>query len=183
MSIPPGSASSGWACADRAARSPAACPDRRCDQRDHRPCHGGGLLRSGCGYDFRNRRPGCQVHLHHQRGAVRLCHERGLLGRHRLLPGRIGPRDPGHSHGTDRRGGPQAEQPPNFNDQCAAFISSDIKNAIHDGVPHADITAGLVYSICMNYNNRVKGNRPMGRKSSCRAGSATTTPFRWPWPP
>ena len=25
------------------------------------------------------------------------------------------------------------ESPPNFNDQCAAFISSDIKNAIHEG--------------------------------------------------
>lgn len=61
-------------------------------------------------------------------------------------------------------------QPPNFNDQCAAFISSDIKNAIHDGVAHENIVAGLVYSICMNYNNRVKGNRPMGRKIFMQGG-------------
>ncbi len=40
--------------------------------------------------------------------------------------------------------------PPNFNDQCAAFIASDIKNAIHEGVRHEDIVAGLVYSICIN---------------------------------
>lgn len=63
-----------------------------------------------------------------------------------------------------------ASYPPNFNDQCAAFIASDIKNAIHDGVSHEDILAGLVYSICMNYNNRVKGNRPMGRKIFMQGG-------------
>ncbi len=60
--------------------------------------------------------------------------------------------------------------PPNFNDQCAAFISSDIKNAIHDGVAHEDIVAGLVYSICMNYSNRVKGNRPVGEKVFMQGG-------------
>jgi predicted CoA-substrate-specific enzyme activase len=60
--------------------------------------------------------------------------------------------------------------PPNFNDQCAAFIASDIKNAIHEGVKHADIVAGLVYSICMNYANRVKGNRPMGAKIFMQGG-------------
>lgn len=60
--------------------------------------------------------------------------------------------------------------PPNFNDQCAAFISSDIKNAIHEGVSQPDIVAGLVYSICMNYNNRVKGNRPVGRKIFMQGG-------------
>ncbi|MFZ1985539.1 MAG: acyl-CoA dehydratase activase [Desulfatitalea sp.] len=63
-----------------------------------------------------------------------------------------------------------AAKPPNFNDQCAAFISSDIKNAIHDGAAHEDILAGLVYSICMNYNNRVKGNRPMGKKIFMQGG-------------
>ncbi|NQT10399.1 MAG: activase, partial [Desulfobacteraceae bacterium] len=56
----------------------------------------------------------------------------------------------------------KGKNPPNFNDQCAAFIASDIKNAIHEGVKHEDILAGLVYSICMNYSNRVKGNKPVG---------------------
>ena len=60
--------------------------------------------------------------------------------------------------------------PPNFNDQCAAFIASDIKNAIHEGVRHEDIIAGLVYSICMNYSNRVKGNRPVGEKVFMQGG-------------
>ena len=64
----------------------------------------------------------------------------------------------------------KGNNPPNFNDQCAAFISSDIKNAIHEGVLHEDIVAGLVYSICMNYSNRVKGNRPVGEKVFMQGG-------------
>ena len=73
-------------------------------------------------------------------------------------------------------------KPPNFNDQCAAFIGSDIKNAAQEGIPVNDIVAGLVYSICMNYSNRVKGNRPVGKKSSCREACATTRLFQQPWP-
>ncbi len=64
----------------------------------------------------------------------------------------------------------KGQRPPNFNDQCAAFISSDIKNAIHENVAHEDIVAGLVYSICMNYSNRVKGNRPVGEKVFMQGG-------------
>ncbi|MGE5429948.1 MAG: acyl-CoA dehydratase activase, partial [Syntrophomonadaceae bacterium] len=64
----------------------------------------------------------------------------------------------------------RAKNPPNFNDQCAAFISSDVKNALHEGLSKEDIVAGLVYSICMNYNNRVKGNRPAGKKVFMQGG-------------
>lgn len=64
----------------------------------------------------------------------------------------------------------KAKNPPNFNDQCAAFISSDIKNASHEGIAREDIVAGLVYSICMNYANRVKGNRPVGKKVFMQGG-------------
>ena len=64
----------------------------------------------------------------------------------------------------------QGQKPPNFNDQCAAFISSDIKNAFHEGIVREDIVAGLVYSICMNYDNRVKGNRPVGNKVFMQGG-------------
>ena len=73
----------------------------------------------------------------------------------------------------------KGRRPPNFNDQCAAFIASDIKNAIHEGVAHEDIVAGLVYSICMNYTNRVKGNRPGGRES-LHAGRGVLQPGRAP---
>ncbi|MFW3146758.1 MAG: acyl-CoA dehydratase activase [Thermoplasmatota archaeon] len=60
--------------------------------------------------------------------------------------------------------------PPNFNDQCAAFISSDIKRASHEGMEREDIVGGLVYSICMNYINRVKGSRPVGEKVFMQGG-------------
>lgn len=63
-----------------------------------------------------------------------------------------------------------ATKPPNFNDQCAAFISSDIKNAVQEGVLPADIIAGLVFSVCQNYVNRVKGNRPAGKKVFMQGG-------------
>src|ERR1035437_1363740 len=63
-----------------------------------------------------------------------------------------------------------AKRPPNFNDQCAAFISSDIKNASHEGISKEDILAGLVYSICFNYVNRVKGHRPVGEKVFMQGG-------------
>ncbi len=64
----------------------------------------------------------------------------------------------------------KGKHPPNFNDQCAAFITSDIKNAIHEGIEHENIVAGLVYSISMNYSNRVKGNRPVGEKVFMQGG-------------
>ena len=63
-----------------------------------------------------------------------------------------------------------SKQPPNFNDQCSAFISSDIKNAIQEGISVNDITAGLVYSICLNYNNKVRGPRTAGKKVFMQGG-------------
>ncbi|WP_291328352.1 acyl-CoA dehydratase activase [Desulfovibrio sp. UCD-KL4C] len=64
----------------------------------------------------------------------------------------------------------KGQNPPNFNDQCAAFIGSDLKLASQEGVPLADIVAGLVYSICINYSNRVKGNRTVGNKIFMQGG-------------
>jgi predicted CoA-substrate-specific enzyme activase len=60
--------------------------------------------------------------------------------------------------------------PPNFNDQCAAFISSDIATAFQERIEKEDIIAGLVYSICLNYNNRVRGARPYGKKVFMQGG-------------
>ncbi|MBN1648673.1 MAG: hypothetical protein JW874_11630 [Spirochaetales bacterium] len=64
----------------------------------------------------------------------------------------------------------QSENPTNFSDQCAAFINSDIKSAIQEGIALEDITAGLVYSICLNYKNRVKGPRSIGNKVFMQGG-------------
>lgn len=62
------------------------------------------------------------------------------------------------------------KRPPNFSDQCAAFISSDIKTALQENIDKTDVVAGLVYSICLNYVNRVKGNRPVGSKIFMQGG-------------
>jgi predicted CoA-substrate-specific enzyme activase len=63
-----------------------------------------------------------------------------------------------------------AENPPNFSDQCSAFISSDIKTAQQEGISRENLIAGLTYSICLNYLNRVKGNRPVGKKVFMQGG-------------
>lgn len=65
----------------------------------------------------------------------------------------------------------KGQNPPNFSDQCAAFINSDIKTAVQEGICAEDICAGLVYSICMNYINRVKGNRPVGKRLFVQGGT------------
>ena len=64
----------------------------------------------------------------------------------------------------------KGRNPPNFNDQCAAFIGSDLKLAAQEGVPLEDMVAGLVYSICINYSNRVKGSRTVGQKIFMQGG-------------
>lgn len=63
-----------------------------------------------------------------------------------------------------------AMEPPDFSDQCAAFISSDIKTAVQEGIGREDIAAGLVYAVCQNYLARVKGERPIGRKVFMQGG-------------
>lgn len=64
----------------------------------------------------------------------------------------------------------KADNPPNFSDQCSAFISSDINTAFQEGISKEDIIAGLVYSVCINYINRVKGSRQTGNKVFMQGG-------------
>ena len=64
----------------------------------------------------------------------------------------------------------KSKNPLDFSDQCAAFIGSDIKSAIQEGAEVCDVVAGLVYSICQNYINRVKGNRGVGRRIFMQGG-------------
>ncbi|MGD0152565.1 MAG: acyl-CoA dehydratase activase [Thermacetogeniaceae bacterium] len=64
----------------------------------------------------------------------------------------------------------ESSSPPDFNDQCAAFIGSDIKTAMQENIAIKDIIAGLVYSICKNYLNRVKGSRFVGKKIFMQGG-------------
>ena len=64
----------------------------------------------------------------------------------------------------------RSRRPLNFSDQCAAFINSDIKTALQEGTGVEDIMAGLAYSICANYLNKVKGARPCGRTIFMQGG-------------
>ncbi len=64
----------------------------------------------------------------------------------------------------------RSSSPPDFSDQCSAFISSDVKTAVQEGISREDILAGLVYSVCQNYLNRVKGARPVGKKIFMQGG-------------
>ncbi|HJO93962.1 MAG TPA: acyl-CoA dehydratase activase [Victivallales bacterium] len=64
----------------------------------------------------------------------------------------------------------KGNNPLNFSDQCSAFISSDINRAIQENVGNNDILAGLVYSICMNYLNRVKSSRSIGNTIFMQGG-------------
>ncbi|MBN2547096.1 MAG: activase [Spirochaetes bacterium] len=64
----------------------------------------------------------------------------------------------------------QSKRPPNFNDQCSAFISSDIQTAIQEGIDNHDIIAGLIYSVCFNYLNKVKSQRQIGNKIFMQGG-------------
>lgn len=64
----------------------------------------------------------------------------------------------------------KGDKPPNFNDQCAAFIGSDIKTAIQEGISGENIAAGLVYAICTNYITRVKSSRKVGSKIFMQGG-------------
>jgi predicted CoA-substrate-specific enzyme activase len=63
-----------------------------------------------------------------------------------------------------------AQRPEDFSDQCAAFIGSDIKRAVQEGVSKDNILAGLVYSVCLNYLNKVKGSRRTGQRIFMQGG-------------
>jgi len=49
-----------------------------------------------------------------------------------------------------------------FGERCAAFINTDLRNALQQGALQDDVVAGLVYSIADNYISRVVGSRHIG---------------------
>jgi predicted CoA-substrate-specific enzyme activase len=54
-----------------------------------------------------------------------------------------------------------SESPLAFGERCAAFINTDIRNALQQGARPRDVIAGLVYSIADNYISRIVGPRPV----------------------
>lgn len=65
-----------------------------------------------------------------------------------------------------------AKTPLKFGEHCSAFINSDIRKSISQGAAHADIVAGLVFSIVANYLNRVVQNRSIGDYIALQGGVA-----------
>lgn len=59
-----------------------------------------------------------------------------------------------------------------FGERCAAFINSDLRNAIQLGAEQRDVIAGLVQSIADNYISRVVGVRPIGETLLFQGGVA-----------
>ena len=54
-------------------------------------------------------------------------------------------------------------KPITFGERCAAFINTDLRNALQQGAKPDDVIAGLVYSIADNYISRIVGPRHLGR--------------------
>ncbi|MFX1304312.1 MAG: acyl-CoA dehydratase activase [Promethearchaeota archaeon] len=50
-----------------------------------------------------------------------------------------------------------------FGERCAAFINTDLRNALQQGAKQEDVVAGLVYSIAENYISRIIGPRHVGK--------------------
>jgi len=66
----------------------------------------------------------------------------------------------------------QSDAPQSFGERCAAFINSEIRTALQEGVSRVDIVAGLIYSIIENYITRVVGTRQIGRSIVLQGGVA-----------
>ncbi len=49
-----------------------------------------------------------------------------------------------------------------FGERCAAFINTDVRNALQQGATREDVIAGLVYAIADNYISRIVGPRHVG---------------------
>jgi len=59
-----------------------------------------------------------------------------------------------------------------FGERCAAFINSEVRSALQQGVPRADVLAGLAYAVVENYLSRVVGARQIGRTVLLQGGVA-----------
>jgi predicted CoA-substrate-specific enzyme activase len=57
-----------------------------------------------------------------------------------------------------------SRRPVAFGERCAAFINTDVRNALQQGVAQEDVIAGLVYSIAENYLSRIVGGRHIGER-------------------
>ena len=66
----------------------------------------------------------------------------------------------------------KSAQPIAFGERCAAFINTDLRNALQQGANPEDVVAGLVYSIADNYISRIVGSRQIGKNLLLLGGVA-----------
>jgi predicted CoA-substrate-specific enzyme activase len=59
-----------------------------------------------------------------------------------------------------------------FGERCAAFINTDLRNALQQGGAPNDVIGGLVYSIADNYISRIVGTRTVGNQILFQGGVA-----------
>ncbi|MCK4410741.1 hypothetical protein KAV67_00515, partial [Candidatus Bipolaricaulota bacterium] len=57
-------------------------------------------------------------------------------------------------------------------ERCTVFMESDLIHHQQRGAAKGDLTAGLAYSIAINYLNRVVGDTPIGKRILFQGGVA-----------
>lgn len=63
-----------------------------------------------------------------------------------------------------------AEHPAALGERCTVFIETAIASAVAEGVPQADIAAGLCHAIVQNYLHKVVGSKPVGQHIVLQGG-------------
>lgn len=63
-----------------------------------------------------------------------------------------------------------AEHPAALGERCTGFIETAIASAAAEGVPQADIAAGLCHAIVQNYLHKVVGSKPVGQHIVLQGG-------------
>jgi predicted CoA-substrate-specific enzyme activase len=66
----------------------------------------------------------------------------------------------------------ESDSPIAFGERCAAFINTDLRNALQQDARQNDVIAGLVYSIADNYISRIVGVRTVGNPILFQGGVA-----------
>ena len=66
----------------------------------------------------------------------------------------------------------KSKKPIAFGQRCAAFINTDLRNALQQGARREDVVAGLSYSIADNYISRIVGSRHIGQNALFLGGVA-----------
>ncbi len=65
-----------------------------------------------------------------------------------------------------------APRPVSLGERCTVFMESDLIHHQNRGTAKRDLSAGLAYSIALNYLNRVVGDRPIGERVFFQGGVA-----------